>query len=263
MGQLNEKFMKKSVFAFIFFMAFTSFAYSQTRVIAHRGFWKTQGSAQNSITALQRTAQAGVYGAEFDVWITADGVPVINHDKDINDVVIETSTYDQVKGEKLPNGETISTLKEYLKVGAKYPEMKLILELKDHSKKENDMRAVEAVIEYVRKSKAYRRGQMEFISFNYEMCKAFAKAFPDIPVAYLSGDKSPETLLKDGIDGLDYHKAIVGVRKDWIRKAHELGMTVNVWTVNKDSLIVRMGELGVDFITTDEPLRAIELLEKE
>ena len=60
-----------------------------------------------------------------------------------------------------------------------------------------------------------------------------------------------------------YHKAIVGVRKDWIRKAHELGMTVNVWTVNKDSLIVRMGELGVDFITTDEPLRAIELLEKE
>ena len=28
-------------------------AQAQTQVIAHRGFWKTEGSAQNSITALK------------------------------------------------------------------------------------------------------------------------------------------------------------------------------------------------------------------
>ena len=46
---------------------------AQTQVIAHRGFWKTEGSAQNSITALKKAAEAKVYGSEFDVQLTADG----------------------------------------------------------------------------------------------------------------------------------------------------------------------------------------------
>ena len=29
---------------------------AQTQVIAHRGFWKTEGSAQNSIAALEKAA---------------------------------------------------------------------------------------------------------------------------------------------------------------------------------------------------------------
>ncbi|MBO7763328.1 MAG: glycerophosphodiester phosphodiesterase, partial [Bacteroidales bacterium] len=72
----------------------------------------------------------------------------------------------------------------------------------------------------------------------------------------------PSALKKVGIDGLDYHKTIMAVRKDWIREAHNLGMTVNVWTVNKDASILKMKEIGVDFITTDHPVRAKELLEQ-
>lgn len=253
---------RRDISALFFLFLISCAAIGQTRVIAHRGFWKADGSAQNSITALHKAAEAGVYGAEFDVWITSDGVAVINHDKDINGKVIEKLTYEEVRGERLPNGEVLPILAEYLKEGAKHKDMKLILELKDHAKDENDLRAVHEVIRLVKRSKAYRRGQMEFISFNYDMCRIFAQAYPDIPVAYLSGNKSPESLYKDGIDGLDYHHAVLSVRKDWIDKAHELGMTVNVWTVNKDTMIVRMENMGVDFITTDEPLKAKEMLER-
>ena len=42
-------------------------------MIAHRGYWKTEGSAQNSISSLQNTHRIGVYGSEFDVHITRDG----------------------------------------------------------------------------------------------------------------------------------------------------------------------------------------------
>lgn len=240
----------------------TTLCSAQTKVIAHRGFWRIEGSAQNSIKALKLAGEADIYGSEFDVWITSDGVAVVNHDKDINGKVIENSTYDEIKDEKLANGEKIPTLRQYLKEGAKYPELKLILELKDHSSSENDMRAVEIVAEEVKKSKAYRKGQMEFISFNYQMCKTFALKFMDIPVAYLMGDKSPETLFNDSIDGLDYHKTIIKVGKKWIQSAHELGMTVNTWTVNKEDEILRMKELNVDFITTDYPLLAKRLLEQ-
>ena len=45
---------------------------AQTQVIAHRGYWKTDGSAQNSIAALLKADSIGCYGSEFDVWLTAD-----------------------------------------------------------------------------------------------------------------------------------------------------------------------------------------------
>ena len=39
---------------------------AQTQIIAHRGFWKTSGSAQNSISALIKADSIAVYGSEMD-----------------------------------------------------------------------------------------------------------------------------------------------------------------------------------------------------
>lgn len=70
--------MKKILF--ICLMAFHVLSsYSQTRIIAHRGFWNCDGSAQNSITALKKASQIPVYGSEFDVLMTSDGTLVVNH----------------------------------------------------------------------------------------------------------------------------------------------------------------------------------------
>ena len=46
---------------------------AQPKVVAHRGYWTTEGSAQNSIASLQKAAEIGCWGSEFDVWMTADG----------------------------------------------------------------------------------------------------------------------------------------------------------------------------------------------
>ena len=40
---------------------------AKTGIIAHRGYWKTEGSAQNSIASLTKAQQLGIYGSEFDV----------------------------------------------------------------------------------------------------------------------------------------------------------------------------------------------------
>ena len=50
------------------------------QVIAHRGYWKTAGSAQNSITALQKADSIHCYGSEFDVWLAKDNKLVVNLD---------------------------------------------------------------------------------------------------------------------------------------------------------------------------------------
>ena len=57
-----------------------------TQVIAHRGFWKTNGSAQNSIAALVKADSIGCYGSEFDVWLTTDNQLVVNHDATFEEV---------------------------------------------------------------------------------------------------------------------------------------------------------------------------------
>jgi glycerophosphoryl diester phosphodiesterase len=40
-------------------------------------------------------------------------------------------------------------------------------------------------------------------------------------------------------------------------------MSVNAWTVNDESDMKRMFKLGVDMLTTDNPLEARALMEKE
>ena len=80
--------MRKFLVPLLITMIFSYWANAQTKVIAHRGFWNCEGSAQNSIAALQKAQEIGVYGSEFDVSITADGIPVVNHDVDIDGLVI-------------------------------------------------------------------------------------------------------------------------------------------------------------------------------
>lgn len=82
----------------------------QTQIVAHRGYWDTKGSAQNSIASLRKAADAKVYGSECDVHITADSVIIVNHDPKINDLVIADSKYADLKIQLLKNGEEVSTL---------------------------------------------------------------------------------------------------------------------------------------------------------
>ena len=72
-------------------------AKDNTKVIAHRGYWKTEGSAQNSIRSLERASEIGAYGSEFDVHLTADNVLVVYHDNDIQGKHIQSCTYDELK----------------------------------------------------------------------------------------------------------------------------------------------------------------------
>ena len=105
--------MKKvmCLLAIMFMIANTS---AQTRVIAHRGFWKTQGSAQNSITSLLKADSIGCYGSEFDVWLTKDNGLVVSHDGIIQGHKVEESTLKELTGLWLANGECVPSLKELL-----------------------------------------------------------------------------------------------------------------------------------------------------
>ena len=123
---------------------------AQTKVIAHRGFWKTPGSSQNSITSLLKADSIGCYGSEFDVWLTKDSKLVVNHDPVYKMRPMEYSKGDALTGLKLSNGENLPSLEQYLKVGKEH-NTKLILELKALNSKKRETKAVQEILATVKK----------------------------------------------------------------------------------------------------------------
>lgn len=232
-------------------------------VIAHRGHWKKAGAARNSISALRNAQQLGVYGTEFDVWLTVDEVPVVNHDPKIGKtkpIVIEQASRAELADVRLENGEPLPTLDEYLAAGARDKRTRLILEIKPHSTPERDRRAAAVVVALVDARGAAAR--TEYISFSREICRELRRLRPAAPVAYLGGDLPPAEVKALGLTGIDYSAKVFGKNPEWIAAAKEIGLTVNVWTVNEAADMERCIAAGVDFITTDEPERLLEILRR-
>lgn len=230
---------------------------AQTKVVAHRGYWKTAGAAQNSIASLRNAAEIGAYASEFDVYLTKDGIPVVNHSRRIGCKKIGKHNYSKFADRCLSNGECLPTLEEYLREGIRHPHLKLVMEIKPASGPESEKQWVKTIVSMVEESGA--GPQVEYISFSLDIVKELV-ALTAAPVAYLGGDISPGELHRMGVKGIDYSLKVMRARPEWFRQARELGMSVNVWTVNKIQDMEWLISEGADMITTDEPVRLQETI---
>ncbi len=246
------------------FFALNAAAQTKTGIVAHRGFWNCEeaGFAKNSVAALRCAQESGFWGSEFDVNMTSDGVLLVYHDGKVEGKSIEKHPYSEFKDFKIKNGETIPTLDQYLEQGKKYPETMLVYELKPHSCDEVEDRFVELTIAKLQEYELLDPERVMFISFSFHICKVLAEKLPDFTVQYLGGEKKPAAVKKAGINGIDYNHKILALSKKWIKQAHRLKMSVNSWTVNKETDIRNMLEAGIDQITTDYPMRARGLMEE-
>ena len=145
--------MKKLSLLFILLAIGAGTALAQPKVIAHRGYWETPGSAQNSLTAFIKADSIGVFGSEIDVWLTADDRLIVNHDRVFKgtDIDMERSTQREICNIVLPNGENIPTLDAYLRLVASKPNTRLILEMKSLSDLNREDLAAEKIVKSLRK----------------------------------------------------------------------------------------------------------------
>ncbi|MDR2628022.1 MAG: glycerophosphodiester phosphodiesterase [Dysgonamonadaceae bacterium] len=222
---------------------------SHTKIIAHKGYWDTKGSTENSLAALDKAAEAGFYGSEFDVRFTSDRVPVIHHDAKIQGLTIETTPYSQIKNFKLKNGETLPTLWQYLDRG-KGKNIQLILEFKSF-----DLEAIAFVVTMVKEMEMEK--QVEYLSFDPPVCREIIRLSPSSPVTLLltgSGKYPPAKLKEWGFTGIDCEQGFLRQNPQWISDVRAEGLTINVWTVNDPAQMMEFLLQEVDFITTDKPL---------
>ncbi len=84
--------MRKKIVFMLSLLVVSTVLTAQTKVIAHRGHWKPEGSAHNSMSSFINAQKLGVYGSELDVHLTVDNVLVVYHDNLIQEHDISNST---------------------------------------------------------------------------------------------------------------------------------------------------------------------------
>ena len=225
---------------------------AQTQIVAHRGYWQTQPpTTENSLTSLENAQKLKIYGSEFDVRMTKDGVLVVNHDEHHSKMEISETDFKELKKVKLSNGEDFPTLKDYLKQGKKDKSLKLVVEIKPDKTKEKEDEMTAKTIKMIKDMKL--GSQCDFISFSLNICKEIKKLEPTFKVQYLKGELSPQQIKDEGLDGLDYHYSIFQKNPTWIAEAIALGLITNSWTVNDIAVYEELKKQNIAFITTNIP----------
>lgn len=224
----------------------------QTQTIAHRGDWRPEGSAQNSRASLRRALEQGIFGSEIDVWLTLDGHIMVDHDGKRDGLSLQDTTFAACRHLLLSNGEIMPQLKDLLKIlkKSKSP-TRLVVEIKRHRDPQRSRECAAAVVRAI--CRRHLQDRVLYISFSPEACQTIHQLQPGADIAYLGGDRTPAELHALGLTGLDYNIKVFRQHPEWVQQAHDLGMNVNVWTVNEPDDIREMRDLGVDFITTDHP----------
>ena len=226
-------------------------------LVAHRGFRAV--APENTAPALEQAGKAGFYGAECDVYRTADGVWVIHHDPITYRMtggfnMIEDKTYDELMSETVDNGSNIEnydslkmcTFKEYLEICSQYS-MTPVIELKSANNTEYYSELLAILAEFPDLKPV-------FISFHYEDLTAMRK-LTDAPCWYLVQEITDEdikmALALGGDCGIDFNYAKEENTDEVIQKCIDAGLTVGAWTVNEPEAVDRLASLGVEYITTD------------
>jgi glycerophosphoryl diester phosphodiesterase len=247
---------------------------SAVDLVAHRGF--SARAPENTVAAFQLAWRSGADACELDLHLTADGGIAVLHDKDTQRttgaalVAAATPLADlrrldagswkapDFAGERIPNlAEALATLPA--------DRGRFLLEIKC---------GPEVVPELARQLEAWkpRAHQLCIIAFDRAAAREAKKALPWVKVFRLSSeqtrDKKPVDLdaliadtVADGLDGLDLSQKWAW-NEAFVRRVRAAGLEVHVWTVNKPEDVRRLAALGVDSITTDDPVMAREALSR-
>jgi glycerophosphoryl diester phosphodiesterase len=235
--------------------------------IGHRG--ASAAAPPNTLAAFEKAVELGADGIEFDVHLSADGVPVVIHDLTVDGTTngsgrVADLTLAQLKHLDAGStfdptfaGERIPTLEEVLqRVGSR---LLLNIELKTISLHDNGLeQAVIAQVEHYGLD-----DRVLLSSFNPLSLRRAKRMAPHVPVGLLYGPDLPVPLRQAWLAFAAPHEARHPEHKmvdaHYIAWAQRRGYRVNVWTVDDPDEMRRLIGLGVDGIITNVPdvLRSI------
>lgn len=228
----------------------------QVTLVAHRGYRAV--APENTTAAFEEAGKAGFWGAECDIYRTADGVWIVSHDTHTYRMMdqsawVEKKTYDELMEMTVDNGSNIEdypdlkfcSLEEYLRICRDY-NMVAVIELKGKKNTEHYDEIIDLVEQYEVDS--------VYISFHFENLQKI-RELTDSQVYYLVQEIEDEdielakTLENCGIDFNGEKEA--NFENGMIQKCMDNGLAVGAWTIDDTELLDKLVDNGVTLITTD------------
>jgi glycerophosphoryl diester phosphodiesterase len=223
------------------------------RVLAHRGARRV--APENTVEAFAAAARLGADGVELDVHSTTDGVLVVHHDADARGIgVLAEHPLAAVRAAR----PDIPTLEEALDACAGMLVNIEVKNLPGDADYDPTDGAAGTLVELL--AGRDRSDDVLVSSFNIASADLVRALDATIPTGFL-------TLVGlDPLDGVEVahahghgavHPDVRSLKgkaaEATIGRAHELGMAVNVWTVNGEAEIRRLAAAGADALITDVP----------
>ena len=237
-------------------------------IVGHRG---SQWGVENTRAAFINGANAGAWGLECDIRVTADGAFVVSHDDNYKRLggpetkIADMSTQDVLstrltsKRHGITYAGTPCTLGEFLDICNELNvvpvvEIKVCTSIHSNTKAENEpvFDGIPALINLIDQKGCSDR--VVIISFMPGVVDFIHRHYPDITVQVLAGDS--DGTIDEWVDWCIERKMDLDVVHTIVTKAavdrmHAAGLKVNTWTVDRVEDFDRVKAAGVDYITTN------------
>ena len=247
-----------------------------TRLIAHRG--ESEDAPENTLPAYRMAVERG-FGFECDVYLSLDKRVFMFHDRNLARTTDGACTKpcSEVTWEEIRNLDVggWGKWKGSAYVGTRPVLLEEVLPLaRDGRRIYLEVKPGPEIVPYVRDIFAAQSratpGNLLFISFNRDTCRALKEQMPAFTVYWLTTsrhweagkwwDKSAPPLtaeevvgvLRDtGADGVDIHYDPDVATEEMIATVHASGHTFHVWTVDNLPDALEAFRRGVDTVTTN------------
>ncbi len=213
-------------------------------VVAHRG--APDRALENSLASFSLAVADGADMIEFDVRLSADGVPVVVHDARTGrtakeNVAVASATAARLRGVRLKNDEPLPFLADVL--GLVEGKVPLNIESKAPG-------AVEAVGRALRD--ADYPGEVLLSSGLRDECLAARSLLPGLPCGLVTRRPSASDVafcLRHGLPSIHPDHRRLSVLRT--RKVKAAGLVLVPYTVNDAGLLFRLADAGADGVFSD------------
>ena len=235
-----------------------SFLDSVFQGFVHRG--DTSIFLENTIEAFQSAVSLGYLYLETDLRETSDGKIITFHDPNLKritgaNITISETKFSDIRMRRLPSREIIPTIDELLE---EFPDSFFNMDLKVNQIEEK-------VLKKINSHNALERVCLG--SFNSRTIKKINSLEPKILTSMgISQVIMYKFFQKKNLSKLiqipTHWKGIKVITKKFIDRLHNDGLKVHVWTINKETEMQSLIDLGVDGIMTDNASGLIKVMKQ-
>ncbi len=264
---VNIMTLLKSIFTIAIILMATLGLQAQ-HIVGHRG---SQWGVENTRAAFINGINAGAWGLECDIRVSADGTFVVSHDDSYKRLggpetkIADMSTADILAtrltskrhgvtyaGNPCTLGEFLDICKEYNVVPV--VEVKVCTSIHSNTKAEGEpvFDGIPALINLI--DQKGLTDKVVIISFMPGVVDFIHRHYPDVTVQVLAGDS--DGTIDEWVDwciqyNMDLDVVHTIVTAEAVDRMHAAGLKVNVWTVDRVEDFERVKAMGVDFVTTN------------